>query len=86
MPLQKTLLASQPTLIKQALPEFLSLIERPNQSGFWVNHHNQYNAYAALALMQQLDSVEYKLQLTLLNTQIKAFESKVVLRLRAQSN
>ncbi|MFT6975592.1 MAG: DNA-binding winged helix-turn-helix (wHTH) protein/TolB-like protein [Bermanella sp.] len=86
VPLQKTLLASQPTLIKQALPEFLSLIERPNQSGFWVNHHNQYNAYAALALMQQLDSVEYKLQLTLLNTQIKAFESKVVLRLRAQSN
>ena len=86
VPLQKTFLASQPTLIKQALPEFLSLIQRPNQSGFWVNYHNQYSAYAALALMQQLDSVKYKPQLALLNTQIKAFESKVVSQLRADSN
>jgi hypothetical protein len=70
-------------LIKQALPEFLSLIERPNQSGFWVNHHNQYSAYAASALMQQLDSAEYEQQLTLLNAQIKAFEHLVVLQLRA---
>lgn len=83
VPLQKALLTSQPMLIKQALPQFLSLIERPNQSGFWVNHHNQYSAYAALALMQQLDSVEYEQQLTLLNAQIKAFEGKVVLQLRA---
>jgi len=83
VPLQKALLTSQPMLIKQALPQFLSLIERPNQSGFWVNHHNQYSAYAAFALMQQLDSVEYKQQLALLNIQIKAFESKVVLGLRA---
>jgi DNA-binding winged helix-turn-helix (wHTH) protein/TolB-like protein/Tfp pilus assembly protein PilF len=83
VPLQKALLASQPMLIKQVLPEFLSLIERPNQSGFWVNHHNQYSAYAALALMEQLDSTEYEQPLTLLNTQIKAFESKVVLGLRA---
>jgi DNA-binding winged helix-turn-helix (wHTH) protein/TolB-like protein/Tfp pilus assembly protein PilF len=83
VPLQKTLLTSQPMLIKQALPQFLSLIKRPNQSGFWVNHHNQYSAYAAFALMQQLDSVKYKQQLTLLNIQIKAFESKVVLGLRA---
>jgi len=83
VPLQKALLASQPTLIKQALPEFLSHIERPNQLGFFVNHQNQYSAYAALLLMQQLDSVEYAQQLTLLNAQIKAFESKVVLPLRA---
>jgi len=33
--------------------------------------------------MQQLDSVEYKQQLALLNAQIKVFESKVVLGLRA---
>ena len=83
VPLQKALLASQPILIKQALPQFLSLIERPNQLGFFVNHQNQYSAYAALLLMQQLDSVEYGQQLTLLNAQIKAFESKVVLPLRA---
>ncbi len=83
VPLQKALLSSQPMLIKQALPEFLSLIERPNQSGFWVNHHNQYSAYAASALMQQLDSAEYEQQLTLLNAQIKAFEHLVVLQLRA---
>jgi tetratricopeptide (TPR) repeat protein len=83
VPLQKALLTSKPMLIKQALPQFLSLIDRPNQSGFWVNHHNQYSAYAAFALMQQLDSVEYKQQLALLNAQIKVFESKVVLGLRA---
>jgi tetratricopeptide (TPR) repeat protein len=83
VPLQKALLTSQPLLIKQALPQFLSLIQRAEQSGFWVNHHNQFSAYAALALMQQLDSVEYEQQLTLLNAQIKAFESQVVLPLRA---
>jgi tetratricopeptide (TPR) repeat protein len=86
VPLQKALLASQPMLIKQALLQFLSHIERTdqlNQSGFWVNHHNQYSAYAALALMQQLDSVEYEQPLALLNAQIKAFESQVVLQLRA---
>jgi TolB-like protein/Tfp pilus assembly protein PilF len=83
VPLQKALLTSKPMLIKQALPQFLSLIDRPNQSGFWVNHHNQYSAYAAFALMQQIDSVEYKQQLALLNAQIKVFESKVVLGLRA---
>ncbi|PKG98970.1 transcriptional regulator [Paraglaciecola sp. MB-3u-78] len=83
VPLQKALLASQPTLIKQALPQFLSLIEGPNQSDFLVNHHNQYSAYAALLLMQQLDSVEYEQQLTLLKAQIKVFESKVALQLRA---
>ena len=83
VPLQKALLTSQPLLIKQALPQFLSLIQRGEQSGFWVNHHNQFSAYAALALMQQLDSVEYEQQLTLLDAQIKAFESQVVLPLRA---
>ena len=83
VPLQKALLSSQPMLIKQAIPEFLSLIARPDQAGFWVNHRNQYSAYAALALMQQLDSVEYKQPLALLAAQIKAFESKVVLQLRA---
>jgi DNA-binding winged helix-turn-helix (wHTH) protein/TolB-like protein/Tfp pilus assembly protein PilF len=83
VPLHKALLSSQPMLIKQALPQLLNLIERPNQLGFWVNHHNQYSAYAALALMQQLDSVEYEQQITLLNAQIKAFERKVFLRLRA---
>ena len=86
VPLQKTLLASQPILIKQALPELLSLIERPNQLGFWVNYHNQYSAYAALALMQQLDSVEFKQQLALLKAQVKVFESKVVGGLRANIN
>jgi DNA-binding winged helix-turn-helix (wHTH) protein/TolB-like protein/Tfp pilus assembly protein PilF len=83
VPLQKALLSSQPMLIKQALPQFLSLIERPNQSGFWVNHHNQYSAYAALALMQQLDSVEYEQPIALLNAQIMAFERKVDVRQRA---
>jgi DNA-binding winged helix-turn-helix (wHTH) protein/TolB-like protein/Tfp pilus assembly protein PilF len=83
VPLQKALLASQPTLIKQALPDFFSPIERPNQLGFFVNHQNQYSAYAALLLMQQLDSVEYEQQLTLLNAQIKVFESQVALQLRA---
>ena len=83
VPLQKALLASQPILIQQALPQFLSLVERPNQLGFFVNHRNQYSAYAALISMKQLDSVEYEQQLTLLNTQIKAFESRVVLYLRA---
>jgi len=86
VPLQNALLSSRPLLIKQALPQLLSLIERPNQLGFWVNYHNQYNAYAALALMQQLDSVEYEQQLDLLDTQIKVFEGKVVLRLRADLN
>ena len=86
VPLQKALLSSQPMLIKQALPQFLSLIERPDQSGFWVNHHNQFSAYAALALMRQLDSVEYEQQVASLNVQIKAFESKVALRLRADTN
>ena len=86
VPLQKALLTSQPLLIKQALPEFLSLIERPNQSDFWVNYHNQYSAYAALALMQQLDSAKYEQQLDLLNAQINVFESKVVLGLRADMN
>jgi DNA-binding winged helix-turn-helix (wHTH) protein/TolB-like protein/Tfp pilus assembly protein PilF len=83
VPLQQALLASQPMLIRQALPEFLLPIERPNQLGYWVNYHNQYSAYAALALMQQLDSVEYEQQLSLLTTQIKIFESQVVLQLRA---
>ncbi|MFQ3221360.1 MAG: DNA-binding winged helix-turn-helix (wHTH) protein/TolB-like protein [Paraglaciecola sp.] len=83
VPLQKDLLAAQPMLIKQALADFLPLIERPNQSGFWVNHRNQNSAYAALALMQQLDSAEYEPQITLLAAQIKAFERKVVLSLRA---
>jgi len=86
VPFHKALLSSRPMLIKQALPQFLSLIELPNQSHFWVNHRNQYSAYVALALMQQLDSVEYEQQLTLLNAQIKAFERKVVLRLRADIN
>jgi DNA-binding winged helix-turn-helix (wHTH) protein/TolB-like protein/Tfp pilus assembly protein PilF len=86
VPLQNALLSSQPLLIQQALPQLLSLIERPNQLGFWVNYHNQYNAYAALALMQQLDSAEYEQQLELLDTQIKVFERKVVLRLRADLN
>lgn len=86
VPLQNALLSSRPLLIQQALPQLLSLIERPNQLGFWVNYHNQYNAYAALALMQQLDSAEYEQQLDLLNTQIKVFERKVVLRLRADLN
>ncbi|MFT4941824.1 MAG: tetratricopeptide (TPR) repeat protein, partial [Paraglaciecola sp.] len=84
VPLQKALLSSQPMLIKQALPQFLSLIERPNQLGFWVNYHNQYSAYAALKLMQQLDGVEYEQQIALLNAQIKAFERKVVLPLLAE--
>jgi TolB-like protein/DNA-binding winged helix-turn-helix (wHTH) protein/Tfp pilus assembly protein PilF len=83
IPLHGALLSSQPTLIKQALPQFLSFIERPNQSSFWVNHHNQYNAYVAVALMQQLDSVEYEQALALINAQIKTFEDKVALRLRA---
>lgn len=83
VPLQKSLLTSQPMLIKQVLPQFLSHIEWPNQTGFWVNHHNQYSAYAAIALMQQLDSVEYEQHIALLNIQIKAFERKVVLGLRA---
>jgi len=83
VPLQRVLLSSQPTLIEQALPQFMSLIERPKKSGFWVNHHNQYSAYAALALMQQLDNIEYKQQLATLNTQIKVFEGKVAVRLRA---
>ena len=82
VPLQQALLSSQPMLIKQALPEFLALIERPDQSGFWVNHHNQYSAYAALALMQQLDKVEYEQQLASLNGRIKSFERQVVLQLR----
>jgi DNA-binding winged helix-turn-helix (wHTH) protein/TolB-like protein/Tfp pilus assembly protein PilF len=86
VPFQKTLLASQPKLIKKALPELLSLIERPNQLGFWVNYHNQYSAYAALALMQQLDSVEFKQQLTLLKAQVKVFESKAAVRLRGNIN
>jgi DNA-binding winged helix-turn-helix (wHTH) protein/TolB-like protein/Tfp pilus assembly protein PilF len=86
VPLQKALLSSQPMLIQQALPQFLSLIERPNQSGFWVNHHNQHSAYAALALMQQLDSVEYEQAIALLNAQIKVFEHKVDLPLRADIN
>jgi hypothetical protein len=73
-------------LIKQVLPQFLSLIERTDQLGFWVNYHNQYSAYAALALMQQLDSVEYEQPLALLNAQIEAFESQVVLQLRAVIN
>jgi DNA-binding winged helix-turn-helix (wHTH) protein/TolB-like protein/Tfp pilus assembly protein PilF len=86
VPLQKALLSSQPMLIKQVLPQFLSLIERTDQLGFWVNYHNQYSAYAALALMQQLDSVEYEQPLALLNAQIEAFESQVVLQLRAVIN
>jgi hypothetical protein len=68
------------------LPELLSLIERPNQLGFWVNYHNQYSAYAALALMQQLDSVEFKQQLILLKAQVKVFESKAAVRLRGNIN
>jgi DNA-binding winged helix-turn-helix (wHTH) protein/TolB-like protein/tetratricopeptide (TPR) repeat protein len=83
VPLQKALLSSQPLLIKQALPQFLSLVQRPNQLGFWVNHHNQYSAYAALALMQQLNSVEYEQQQVLLSAQIKIYESNVVFGLRA---
>jgi DNA-binding winged helix-turn-helix (wHTH) protein/TolB-like protein/Tfp pilus assembly protein PilF len=79
VPLQKALLSSQPMLIKQALPQFLSRVELPNQAGFWVNHHNQYSAHAAFALMQQLNSTEYEQQRVLLNAQIKAFEQKVAL-------
>jgi DNA-binding winged helix-turn-helix (wHTH) protein/TolB-like protein/Tfp pilus assembly protein PilF len=86
VPLQNALLSSRPLLIQRALPQLLSLIERPNQLGFWVNYHNQYNAYAALALIQQLDSADYEQQLELLDTQIKVFERKVVLRLRADLN
>jgi DNA-binding winged helix-turn-helix (wHTH) protein/TolB-like protein/Tfp pilus assembly protein PilF len=80
VPLQKALLLSQPKLIEQALPQFLSRIELPDQSGFWVNHHNKYSAYAALELMQQLDSAEYGKQLATLNAHIKAFERKVILQ------
>jgi DNA-binding winged helix-turn-helix (wHTH) protein/TolB-like protein/Tfp pilus assembly protein PilF len=83
LPLHNALLSSQPTLIKQALPQFMSFIERPNQSGFWVNHHNQYSAYAALALMQQLDKAKYEQKLDLLSAQIKIFEDRVALPLRA---
>ncbi|MFT5712802.1 MAG: DNA-binding winged helix-turn-helix (wHTH) protein/TolB-like protein [Glaciecola sp.] len=83
VPLHKDLLSSQRTLIKQALPQFLNAIERPNQSGFWVNHHNRYSAYAALALMQQLDTIEYEQKLDLLSSQIEIFEERVVLPLRA---
>lgn len=86
VPLQNALLSSRPLLIQRALPQLLSLIERPNKLGFWVNYHNQYSAYAALALMQQLDSAEYEQQLKLLDSQIKVFERKVVLRLRADLN
>ena len=86
VPLQKDLLTSQPKLIKQALPEFLSLIQRPDQTSFWVNYHNQYTAYAALLLMQQLNNNDYEQKIALLNAQIKAFESKVVLPLRANIN
>jgi TolB-like protein/Tfp pilus assembly protein PilF len=66
VPLQKVLLSSQPFLIKQALPQLMSLIKRPNQAGFWVNHNNQYSAYAALALMLQLNSTEYVQDIDLL--------------------
>jgi DNA-binding winged helix-turn-helix (wHTH) protein/TolB-like protein/Tfp pilus assembly protein PilF len=82
VPLQKALLSSKPTRIKQALPDLLSLVELPNQVGFWVNHKNQYNAYVAVALMQQLNSVEYEQQLALLQSQIVVFESKIALPLR----
>jgi DNA-binding winged helix-turn-helix (wHTH) protein/TolB-like protein/Tfp pilus assembly protein PilF len=86
VPLQNALLLSRPLLIQRALPSLLSLIERPNKLGFWVNYHNQYNAYAASALMRQLASTEYAQQLDLLDTQIKVFERKVALRLRADLN
>lgn len=86
VPLHKALISSQPRLIEQALPRFLSPIERPNQSGFWVNHQNQYSAYAALALMQQLDSIEYEGPIASLKAGIKIFEDKVALRLRADIN
>jgi len=82
VPLHKELLSSQPTLIKQALPQFLKAIERPNQSGFWVNHHNRYSAYGALELMLRLDKVEYEQKLDSLSTQIRIFEQRVVLPLR----
>lgn len=83
VPLQTSLLLSQPELIETALPEFLSLIKREEQSDFWINHRNQYSAYAALALMQQLDNVEYDQQLEWLKAEIKAFERKVALPLTA---
>jgi hypothetical protein len=36
--------------------------------------------------MQQLDSVEFKQQLTLLKAQVKVFESKAAVRLRGNIN
>jgi tetratricopeptide (TPR) repeat protein len=46
VPLQKAFSSFQPMLIKQTLSQFLSLIELGNQLCFWVNHHNQYSAFA----------------------------------------
>lgn len=83
VPLRVAMLSSQPKLIKDALPEFMARIERPNAVGFWVNYQNQYSAYAAVNLMQQLDSDEYEQDLNLLNAQIRAFERQVVYDLRA---
>jgi len=84
VPLQKALLSLQPALIEQSLTEFLAPVELPDKSGFWVNHRNQFSAYAASALMQQLNSAEYEQKLAELNTQIEVFESKVAPLLRAE--
>jgi hypothetical protein len=82
-PFKKALLISQPSLMKAALPEYLSSLKRPKQDGFWVNYHNQYRAYVAIAFMQQLNADEYTEELSALTMAIQAFERKVPLELRA---
>jgi DNA-binding winged helix-turn-helix (wHTH) protein/TolB-like protein/Tfp pilus assembly protein PilF len=82
-PLKKALLSSQPSLMQAALPEYLSSLKQPGQAGFWVNYHNQYRAYIAIAFMQQLNMDKYEQALEALTAAVRAFENKVPVQLRA---
>jgi tetratricopeptide (TPR) repeat protein len=76
-PVKKSLLISDPVLIKAALPDYLSSLLRPDQTGFWVNYQNQYRAYVAIAFMQRLNADEYAQDLKALIAAAEAFKDKV---------
>lgn len=82
-PFNKTLVMSEQDLMETMLPKYLSSLQRPDQGDFWVNYHNQYRAYAAIAFMQHLNEDAYAQELTALNAAVGAFEQAVPTHLRA---
>lgn len=85
-PFYKTLLMSERDMMETMLTEYLSGLQRSDQGGYWVNYHNQYRAYTAIAFMQQLNNDAYANELTALIAASDAFEQAVPVHLRAHND